>query len=153
VIVRELAAEFGRSEGVIKYRYRYTIGTYANTGTTQERPRSGRPSRLSLHQKKLIYRKARAAPRIEYPELARVSVLVQPDGLVIPHYTGRLRELASPITARPKLNRRHVAKRLQFCRQHRHFQWHQRTVKFPDECSVQKGSGSNQEWCYGHCLA
>jgi hypothetical protein len=51
VTVRELAAEFGRSEGAIKY----TIRTYANTGTTQEQPRSGRPHVLSLHQKKIIW--------------------------------------------------------------------------------------------------
>jgi transposase len=48
VTVRELAAEFGRSEGAIKY----TIRTYANAGTTQEWPHSGRPPILSLHQKK-----------------------------------------------------------------------------------------------------
>jgi transposase len=51
VTVRELAAEFKRSESAIKY----TIRTYAKTGTTQEQPRSGRPPILSLHQKKIIY--------------------------------------------------------------------------------------------------
>jgi transposase len=125
VTVRELAAEFGRSEGAIKY----TIRTYTNTGTTQERPRSGRPPVLSLHQKKIIYRKARAAPKIEYPELARVGVLVQPDGTTSkpPSHSTLYRTLKrAGLTnhrskKRPKLNRGHVAKRLQFCRQHRHF--------------------------------
>jgi transposase len=42
--VRELAAEFGRSESAIKY----TTRTYTKTGTTQEQPRSGRPPILSL---------------------------------------------------------------------------------------------------------
>jgi hypothetical protein len=98
--VQELAAEFERSEGAIKY----TIQTYAKTGTTQERPRSGRPPILSLHQKKIIYRKACAAPKIEYSELAIVGVFVRPDGTTskppsYAHYTGRLRELASLITA------------------------------------------------------
>jgi transposase len=49
---------------------------------------------------------------------------------------------------RPKLNQGHALKRLQFSRQHRKFEWHRRAVKFSDECSVQKGSGSNQEWAF-----
>jgi transposase len=150
--VRELAAEFGRSKGAIKY----TIQTYAKTSTTQERPRSGRPPILSLHQKKIIYRQARAAPKIEYSELAIVGVFVRPDGTTSkpPSYSTLYRTLkGTGLTnhrskKRPKLNRRHAVKRLQFCRQYRHFQWHQRTVKFSDECSAQKGSGANQEWCF-----
>jgi transposase len=67
--IKELAAEFGQSETAIKY----TIRTYSPT-TTQEKPRSGRPHILSLNQKKIIYRKARAAPKIEYSELAKVGV-------------------------------------------------------------------------------
>jgi transposase len=43
VPVRELAAEFGRSESAIKY----TIRTYTKIPTTEERPRSGRPYILS----------------------------------------------------------------------------------------------------------
>ena len=72
ISVRELAEEFGRSESAIKY----TISTYANAATTQEKPRSGRPPMLSLHQKKVIYQKARAAPKIKYSELAAAAVLV-----------------------------------------------------------------------------
>jgi hypothetical protein len=49
---------------------------------------------------------------------------------------------------RPKLNQGHALKCLQFSRQHRKFEWHWRTVKFSDVCSVQKGSGSNQEWAF-----
>jgi transposase len=64
--IKGLAAEFGQSESAIKY----TIRTYSPS-TTQERPRSGRPHILSLNQKKIIYRKARAAPKIEYSELAK----------------------------------------------------------------------------------
>jgi hypothetical protein len=152
VMVRELAAEFKRSESAIKY----TIRTYAKIGTTQEQPRSGRPPILSPHQKKIIYRKTRAAPKIEYSELAKVAVLVNPDGTTSkpPCHRTLYRVLKgasltnSPCKKRPQLNRGHAAKRLQFCRQYRHFQWHQRTVKFSDECSVQKGAGANQEWCF-----
>jgi transposase len=120
--VRELAAEFGRSEGAIKY----TIQTYAKTGTTQERPRSGRPPILSLHQNKIIYQKAHAAPKIEYSELAKVGVFVRPDGTTSkpPSYstlywtlkgTGLTNHCSKK---RPKLNRGHAVKRLQFCRQY-----------------------------------
>jgi transposase len=125
VTVRELAAEFKRSESAIKY----TIRTYAKTGTTQEQPRSGWPPILSLHQKKTIYRKARAAPKIEYSELAKVAVLVNPNGTTSkpPCHRTLYRVLKgagltnSPCRKRPKLNRGHAAKRLQFCRQYRHF--------------------------------
>jgi transposase-like protein len=67
--IPELAEEFGRSESTIKY----TIHTYANAATMQEKPRSGRPPMLSARTKKLIYRKARAEPKIEYLELAKVA--------------------------------------------------------------------------------
>jgi transposase len=152
VTVRELAAEFKRSESAIKY----TIQTYAKIGTTQEQPRSSRPPILSLHQKKIIYQKARAAPKIEYSELAKVAVLVNPNRTTSkPPYHRTLYQVLkgagltnSSCKKRPKLNQGHAAKRLQFCRQYRHFQWHQRTVKFSDKCSVQKGAGANQEWCF-----
>jgi hypothetical protein len=74
--IKELASEFGQSESAIKY----TIRTYSPT-TTQEAPRSGRPHILSLDQKKIIYRKARAAPKIEYSELT--STFVNADGTTL----------------------------------------------------------------------
>jgi hypothetical protein len=49
---------------------------------------------------------------------------------------------------RPKLNQGHALKRLQFCREYRNFRWGRHTLKFSDECSVQKGAGHNTEWCF-----
>lgn len=46
---------------------------YRQTGTTADKPRSGRPPILSLHQKHIIYRKAVAQPKIEYKELAQAT--------------------------------------------------------------------------------
>jgi hypothetical protein len=46
----------------------------------QDKPHSGRPPILSLHQKKIIYRKACAQPKIEYLELAKASVFIYQDG-------------------------------------------------------------------------
>ncbi|KAG9381474.1 hypothetical protein A1F94_007128 [Pyrenophora tritici-repentis] len=92
--------------------------------------------------RKIIYRKARAASKIEYSELAK-------EGGAAAHCI-ECSKKASPTTAakRPKLNRGHAAKRLQFARQYRQFAWGRRTLKFSDECLVQKGSGANQEWCF-----
>jgi hypothetical protein len=63
----ELASEFGRS----KYTIHDTIKRFSPYQTTSDLPRSGRPPRLSSRTKKIIYREARAAPKIEYSELAK----------------------------------------------------------------------------------
>jgi transposase len=76
VLVPELAEEFGQSKSAIKY----TIRTYANAATTNKKPCSGRPSMLSLYQKNIIYRKAHAAPKAEYSELAKAGTFTYPDG-------------------------------------------------------------------------
>lgn len=39
-------------------------------------------------------------------------------------------------------------KRLRFCKEYLHFAWRRRTLKFTDECSIQKGSSHNTEWCF-----
>jgi transposase len=67
--IKELVEEFGRSASAIKY----TIREYSNATTTQEKPRSGRHPILSARTKKLIYRKARSTPKINYAELAKVA--------------------------------------------------------------------------------
>jgi transposase len=152
VSVAELVDEFGRSPNCI----RTTIRIGKTRTTTLEAPRSGRPPILSLHQKKIIYRKARAAPKIEYSELAKVGVFVTAEGTPSKPpsrstlYRCLKRQGLSNFRCkkRPKLNRTHVLKRLQFCRQYWHFEWGRRTLKFLDECSVQKGAGHNTEWCF-----
>lgn len=150
--VKEVAKAYGRNDRSIrKLRLKYY-----QTGTVEDKPRSGRPPILSLHQKKIIYRKVRAAPKIEYSELSQAAVLVNPDGTTSkPPSRSTLYRLIKRrgvtnfrCKKRPKLNRGHATKRLQFCREYRHFQWSHRTVKFSDECSVQKESSSNQEWCF-----
>jgi hypothetical protein len=42
---------------------------------------------------------------------------------------------------RPKLTRGYALARLRFCRAWRHFLWSRRTVKFLDECTIEKGTG------------
>jgi transposase len=124
--VKEVAKAYGRNDRSIrKLRLKYY-----QTGTVEDKPRSGRPPILSLHQKKIIYRKVRAAPKIEYSELSQAAVLVNPDGTTSkPPSRSTLYRLIKRrgITnfrckKQPKLNRGHATKRLQFCREYRHFQ-------------------------------
>ena len=71
----KIAAHFGRSSQAIRdLQKKFII-----TGTTEDRPRTGRPPILSLSQKKIIYRKVRAAPKIKYSQLAKEAVFVYPD--------------------------------------------------------------------------
>jgi transposase len=120
--IKELAAEFGRSESAIKY----TIRTYSPT-TTQGKPRSGRPHILSLHQKKIIYRKARAAPKIEYSELAKVGTFVNADctPLKPPSHSTVYRALKRHglsnfrCKVRTTLSSVHARKRREFCKTYR----------------------------------
>jgi transposase len=129
---------------------------YHSTSTTADKPRSGRPSILSHHQKKIIYRAAQKAPKIEYSKLTEVAVVVNQDRTPSkpPSHSTVYRSLKGkgltnyPCKVRPKLNRGHALKRLQFCREYSHFRWGQRTFKFSDECSFQKGAGHNTEWCF-----
>jgi hypothetical protein len=152
VSVRELVEEFGRSPNCICT----TLRLSKTRATTQEAPRSDWPPILSLREKKVIYQEARAAPKLEYSELAKVGVVVSADGTSSkPPSRSMLYRLLKrrnltnfPCKQRPKLNRTHALKRLQFYRQYRTFKWSQRTLKFSDECSVQKGSGQNREWVF-----
>jgi hypothetical protein len=79
-------------------------------------------------RKKIIYQKACAAPKVEYSELAKVGVFVTAEGTPSKPpstlYQCLKRQGLSNVCCkkRPKLNRTHALKRLQFCRQYRHFE-------------------------------
>jgi transposase len=74
--VTEVAYAYGRTDRCIRKIHQ----KYRQTGTTQDKPRSGRPSVLSLAHKKIIYREVRAAPKIEYSELQQESIFVNHKG-------------------------------------------------------------------------
>jgi len=150
--IKELAEEFGRSKRAIKY----TIRTYANAATTQERPRSGRVPILSARTKKLIYRKARSTPKIDYAELAKVAQVYSPNGTLSkpPSKSTLYRALKQcgitnhPCKVRPKLTHARAVRRVRFSRKYRNYNWLRQPIKFSDECSIQKGAGHTQEWCF-----
>jgi transposase len=74
--VKEVAATIQRSERAIRdLRLKYR-----QTGSIRDKPRTGRPSVLSNRQKIIIYRKARAAPKIEYSDLTKDTLSVNADG-------------------------------------------------------------------------
>jgi transposase-like protein len=120
--VKELAEEFGRTENAI----RYTIHTYANTTTTQERPRSGRPPILSARAMNIIYRKARSEPKGTYAELAKAAQVYAPDGTPLkpPCRSTLYRVLKRRglinycCQERPKLTVTRAARRVKFSRQY-----------------------------------
>ena len=125
VSVKEMAHAYGRSDRCIrKIRQKYR-----QTGTTQDKPRSGRPPVLSPAQKKIIYRKVRAAPKIEYSELAQEVIFVNYKGtpLKLPSRSTIYQELRRHSLTNHKakkhlkFNRGHAALRLKFSREYRHF--------------------------------
>jgi transposase len=150
--ITEAAEANGRPVSTIHHLYK----KYLQTGTTQDRPCSGRPPVLSVNQKRIIYRKACAALTIEYSKLIEEGVFVNADGTASKppskstlYCTLKRRGLTNyRRKVRPKPNRRHALKRMKFCRDYRQFPWGCCMLKFSDGCSVQKGSGHNQECCF-----
>ncbi|KAF1366177.1 hypothetical protein EJ07DRAFT_93616 [Lizonia empirigonia] len=67
----ELAAEFGCSARTV----RRTLQEALTHHNGLEKPQSGRPSALSEHEERVIYRAVRAAPKIEYKELLEVTTI------------------------------------------------------------------------------
>jgi transposase len=77
--VKEVAHAYGRTDRCIrKIRLKH-----AQTGTTEDKPRSGRPLVLLKQQKKIIYRKVRATLKIVYAQLAAEATLVNLDGTLM----------------------------------------------------------------------
>lgn len=150
--VVEVADACGRSPSTI----RRLINKVTTTGTTTDKPRSGRPPILSRHARKLVYRAVRKNPKITYAELQEIAQVHLPDGTSskppsrstlyrVIRKTGLLHVRCKK---RPKLTPQRARDRFRFCKEHRHFAWHRRTLKFSDECSIQKSSGHNTEWCF-----
>jgi hypothetical protein len=124
-MVRKLVEEFGKSANCI----RTTIQLAKTCDTTQEAPCSGQVSILSRHQKKIIYRKACAAPKIEYSQLAEVRVFANPDcSFTKPPSRSTLYRVLEGcgLTSfcckkHPRVIWEHALRHLAFCRQYHNF--------------------------------
>jgi transposase len=145
--LKEIAEYFDRTPR----RIGKILKKYHNTGTTQDEPRPGRPKLIDRHQSELIYRAVRKDPKIEYEKLREVAQVfpLEAPPWNPPSRSTVYRELKGlgPTNhcykKRPKLDRGHALKCLQFCREYRNFRWRRRPLQFSDECSLQKGSGAN----------
>jgi transposase len=74
--VKEIADHFWRTPQGIST----LLKKHYHSGTTQDKPRSGRPKMISRHQSKLIYCAARKDPKIEYKKILKVAVFVDQNG-------------------------------------------------------------------------
>jgi transposase len=74
--VPEVARAIHRSECNV----RHLCLKYHQTGTIQNKPCSGQPPVLLKPQKKIIYRKVRFTPKIEYSALQQEAIFVNTEG-------------------------------------------------------------------------
>jgi transposase len=133
-----------------------TINRWKNHKMLQSLPRSSRPRVLSRREKRILYRIARKSPKIEYEKLIEDAGRTTPSNThnTTPYRSTIYRVLKEKglvncrCKTRSKLTHVHALLRLKFCREHRHFNWRRRVVKFSDECSVQRGSGNVAEWAF-----
>jgi transposase len=141
----ELAAEFG----VTRQTIHNTLRRHRETGSNASRPRSGRPSILTERENRILYRHVRKASKIQYKQLIEEAHL-EKDYSHRTAYRALKNEGLTNFRAarRPKISRANAQKRLEFCRAYRNIDWRQVTIRFSDECSVQKGVQPNNEWVF-----
>jgi hypothetical protein len=144
----KLADEFGCHRNAIGK----TIKRWKQYHTLESLPREGRPPLINRREKRLLVRIARKYPKLEYKKLMEDAGLLHqhhpPSRLTIYRNLKSVGLTNHKCVKKPKLNRAHAALRLRFAREYRNFNWHRRVVKFSDECSVQRGSGQDAEWCF-----
>ena len=121
---------------------------WQQTGSNISRPRPGRKPKLSERQKRLAFRIARKTPKIQYEKLIREAHLQRICSRKTV-YRG-LKDIGLinfRAKRRPKITRENARIRYQWC-EWRRVDWRRVTVRFSDECSVQKGSGNDREWVF-----
>jgi transposase len=141
---KELAQEFGCSRRTI----RNTFNRWKNHNTTQSLPRKGRPEKLNRVEKRALIRAVRSDPKIEYELLQKTTHTTHVHRSTIYEVLKKKGLTKHRCMRRPKLTRARALLRLRFCREHRHFNFRRRTVKFSDKCSVQRNSRANSKWCF-----
>ena len=140
----------------ISRQYDVPIGTVKTTlardksrieGTSQ--PRIGRPYTYSERDERVLLRYVRKFPKHTY-DLVRIGT-----GLDFSNTT--IRRILEPFgiskwraRRRPELNELRAQLRLKWCIEHSDWtveQW--RAFIWSDECSIERGRGKKQEWCFG----
>jgi transposase len=137
VLYKDIAAEFQITTKSIQR----TLKRWKTYQTLESLPRSGRPEVVSRREKRVLYRLARREPKIQYGKLMEEAGLLH-----ISKSTCYRRLKDEGLTKyrckkRPKLTRGHALLRLQFARKYRHFNFKRRTIKFSDECTIERGQG------------
>jgi transposase len=140
----ELAREFDVHPSCV-YK---TIKRWSDHKTLKSLPRSGRPEKLNRREKRAAIRAARQAPKIEYKPLIIEAEVEYVSKATIYRLLKKKGLTNHRCKKRPKFSAGHAALRLIFLREYRHFNWERRTVKFSDECLVERGLGQNVEWCF-----
>ena len=141
---KELAQDFGCSKRTV----RRTINRWKNHNTVASLPRRGRPQKLNRAQKRAVIRLARTLPKIVYTDLQKETETEHVSRATFYRLLKKHGITKYRAKRRPKLNRKSARIRLNFCREHRNFNFRRRTVKFSDECSVQRGSDAQAEWVF-----
>jgi len=148
----DLAAEFGCSKRTINR----TIQRFKTTNTNESRRRSGQPPVLSCREKRYLFRLARQQPKIEYRQMQQELGWLFTDTNLPTVSTTTMRTALNQMgihkfraALRTKINAGTAAERLRYAREGSTFNWKRCTVKFSDECSVQRGSGRDTQWSFG----
>ncbi|KAF2186109.1 hypothetical protein K469DRAFT_707291, partial [Zopfia rhizophila CBS 207.26] len=123
---KELAAEFNYRRQTIAD----TIKRWQLYKTTEFLPQSGRPQLLNRREKRAAFQ------RVGLLHVSRTTVYraLKTKGL----HKFRCKK-------RSKLTLGVAKLRLKFAKEHRKFNFRRCTIKFSDECSVERGSGRNTE--------
>ena len=131
---------------------RSTITTFLsrvkNRGSIENLQRAGCPRKSTDREDRHVIRKALAQTRVPLVQLPFLS----DSNLSVSTIRRRLREVNIrkwKAAKRPRLNKKHVSKRLQWAKEHRHWtleDWIK--VGWSDECSVEKGADPHQVWVF-----
>ena len=134
ILNKDIAIQLRVSQSAVS-RILFKVNT---TGNSAPKQRSGRPAKVSTHTKRLMYRTVNANPFItskalkqSIPQLNNVSKITINDTL-------RLQFKCNKPLKKPMMTKKHLLKRLQFCREHRNWtteQW--RAVMWSDESTFE----------------
>jgi len=117
-------------------------------GFDENLSRSGRPRKTTNREDRRVIRKALGQTRIPLAQLPFLS----DSNLSVSTIRRRLQEVHIRkwrAAKRPRLNKGHVAKRLQWAKEHRHWSvedWEK--IGWSDECSVEKHADPRQVWVF-----